>query len=144
MADRSSSTAGGGARTFSEGTLEGRVDALLTSASASQLPGDEKSEPTTDSRLTPEVSSADPSAPRSPLRASAVPVPSCVQQGTGRDTPPLAVEEGIYQGTEAYLVVLPHPTDDSRVQAYVVDAVCVDTTPAAKGKLLLTHSYTRP
>ncbi|MFC9247801.1 hypothetical protein ACFT7S_28445 [Streptomyces sp. NPDC057136] len=143
MADRSSSAAEDSTRTYAEGTLERRVDALLSSATASERPGGEKREPTVDSQLTPEVSSADPSAPRNPLRTPAVYVPSCVQQGTGRTTPPLAVEQGIYQGTDAYLVVLPHTSDASRVQAYVVDAACVDATPAAKGTLLLTHSYAR-
>ncbi|MGP3631966.1 hypothetical protein ACTU45_01090 [Streptomyces sp. 24-1644] len=143
MADRSASAAEDGARTFSEGTLRARVDALLSSATTSQVPGGEKREPTSDSQLTPEVSSADPSAPTSPLRTPVVSVPSCVQQGTGRNTPPLAVEQGVYQGSDAYLVVLPHTTDASRVQVYVVDAACVDATPAAKGTLLLTDSYAR-
>ncbi|NYE41837.1 hypothetical protein [Streptomyces fulvorobeus] len=70
-------------------------------------------------------------------------MPPCVQQGTGRNTPPLAVEQGVYQGTDAYLVVLPDASDPSRVNAYVVDASCVDATPPGKGTLLLTDSYTR-
>ncbi|HEY9441328.1 MAG TPA: hypothetical protein VIS29_22325, partial [Streptomyces sp.] len=61
----------------------------------------------------------------------------------GRQAAALAVEEGRYHGTAAFLVVLPHATDPGRVQAYVIDAACVDATPAAKGRLLLTHAYTR-
>lgn len=144
MADQSAGSGQSDAHTFSEGTLEGRVDALLTSASASQIPGDRKTEPTTDSQLTPEMSPADPSASKSPLHAAAVSVPTCVQEGTGRTTPPLAVEQGIYQDTDAYLVVLPHATDASRVQAYVVDALCENSEPAVPGELLLTRSYARP
>ncbi|MGP9019802.1 anti-sigma factor family protein [Streptomyces sp. BR1] len=69
-------------------------------------------------------------------------VPPCVQAGTGRtDASPLATEIGEYQGTRAYLLVLPHATDNSQVQAYVVDASCASTAPNAKGKLLLTHAY---
>ncbi|MEU8677413.1 hypothetical protein [Streptomyces sp. NPDC048560] len=142
MAD-SSSSAADGAQTFSASTLEGRVSALLGDV-ASRTPGGEKRQPSGDSQVSPEISSADPSEPRNPLLTPAVTVPPCVQQGTGRNTPPLAAEQGVYQGTDAYLVVLPHPTDASRVQAYVIDAVCVDATPSTKGKLLLTHSYTRP
>ena len=142
MADSSSSAADGSTHTFSEGTLEGRVSALLGDA-ASKTPGGEKRQPSVDSQVTPEMSSADPSAPRNPLRTPTATVPPCVQQGTGRSTPPLAAEQGIYKGTDAYLVVLPDTTDPSRVQAYVVDAACVDATPPAKGQLLLTHSYPR-
>ncbi|WP_343242065.1 hypothetical protein [Streptomyces sp. SID9727] len=83
-------------------------------------------------------------SPESPLRAPAVVVPACVEEGIGRNSPALAIERGSYEGTDAFLVVLPHPTDPSSVQAYVVDAACVGTEPPAKGKLLLTHTYARP
>ncbi|MGW8883291.1 hypothetical protein [Streptomyces sp. NPDC055749] len=143
MADSSSSAAEDSAHTFSESTLEGRVNAILSAAKPSEVPGGEKREPTVDSQVTPEVSSEDPATPRSTLRAPTATVPPCVQQGTGRSTPPLAAEQGNYQGRAAYLVVLPDSTDSSRVQAYVVDAACVDATPATKGRLLLTDSYAR-
>ena len=71
-------------------------------------------------------------------------VPACIQQGIGRRTAALAIEEGTYEGTHAYLVVLPHQTDATLVQAYVMDASCVDADPTGKGKLLLTHTYARP
>lgn len=71
-------------------------------------------------------------------------VPTCVKEGIGRNSDALAIEKGSYEGTDAYLVVLPHPTDPAGVQAYVVDAACVGAEPPAKGKLLLTHTYNRP
>lgn len=80
----------------------------------------------------------------SPKLGVGVSVPRCVRAGTGRTSEtPLAAETGDYRGTRAYLVVLPHPTDASQVQAYVVDAACETAAPDAKGKLLLTHAYPR-
>lgn len=73
-----------------------------------------------------------------------MPVPACVEEGIGRNSDALAIEKGSYEGTDAYLVVLPHPTDPASVQAYVVAAACVGAEPPAKGKLLLTHAYNRP
>ncbi|MFE3513917.1 hypothetical protein [Streptomyces sp. NPDC059166] len=67
-----------------------------------------------------------------------------MQKGTGRNVPALALEQGRFNGTAAFLVILPHTTDSARVQAYVVDAACVDSAVTAKGRLLLTHSYARP
>ncbi|MFF1837146.1 hypothetical protein ACFVXE_23520 [Streptomyces sp. NPDC058231] len=67
-----------------------------------------------------------------------------MQQGTGRKTAALAIEKGTYEGTDAFLVVLPHGTDAALVQAYVVDASCVHADPAGKGRLLLTRTYSRP
>ncbi|MEV6163627.1 hypothetical protein AB0L71_17155 [Streptomyces sp. NPDC052052] len=75
-------------------------------------------------------------------------VPACVERGIGRKTPALAMEEGTFDGVDALLVVLPHPSDPALVQAYVVDAACVRQESAqesvAKGELLLTHTYPRP
>ncbi|MET9957986.1 hypothetical protein ABZ128_02675 [Streptomyces sp. NPDC006326] len=76
-------------------------------------------------------------------RAAAEPVPSCVQDATGRPDHPLASEQGNYQGTAVYLLVLPHPGDSARVDAYLVDAGCRDAAAAAPGKLLLTRTYPR-
>ncbi|MFJ6696731.1 hypothetical protein ACIQM4_11725 [Streptomyces sp. NPDC091272] len=70
-------------------------------------------------------------------------VPSCIQRGTGRPDTPLGTEQGMYEGKQAFLVLLPHPSDSTMVQAYVIDAACVDATPAGKGELLLTHAYPR-
>lgn len=78
-----------------------------------------------------------------PLRGTDVPVPQCVQDGTGRNTVPLAAEEGTYDGKKAFLLVLPHATDATRVQAYVVDAACAGAAQPAKGEILLTQAYPR-
>ncbi|MFC8532840.1 hypothetical protein [Streptomyces sp. NPDC057249] len=67
-----------------------------------------------------------------------------MEEAIGRNSPALAIERGNYEGADAFLVVLPHPTDPAGVQAYVVDASCVGAEPPAKGKLLLTHTYARP
>ncbi|MFI1014535.1 anti-sigma factor family protein [Streptomyces sp. NPDC020965] len=75
---------------------------------------------------------------RSPASA-----PPCVQKGTGRSDSPIAFEQGAYQGEPAYLMVFPVLSDDQRVEAYVVDAGCVDA-PSSSGKVLLTSSYPRP
>jgi hypothetical protein len=68
-------------------------------------------------------------------------VPSCIQQGIGRDATPLASKEGSYEGTDAYLVVLPAATDRTQVTAYVVDSACVEKPSISAGKVLLEHSY---
>ncbi|MET9519618.1 hypothetical protein [Streptomyces sp. NPDC002994] len=78
-----------------------------------------------------------------PLRETDVPVPQCVQDGTGRNTVPLAAQEGTYNGKKAFLLVLPHATDVTRVQAYIVDAACEGAAPPAKGEILLTQAYPR-
>ncbi|MEU6538858.1 hypothetical protein [Streptomyces sp. NPDC047000] len=71
-----------------------------------------------------------------------VPIPGCVRAGTHRGTADvLAAKKGTYDGKEAYLVVLPAATDDTKVTVYVVDASCHEPTP---GQVLLTESYDRP
>ncbi|MFD4896699.1 anti-sigma factor family protein [Streptomyces sp. NPDC058411] len=142
MADRGVSAAEKSQGDFSDATLEGRVHTLLSKAS--ETPGYDPGKPSLDTKSSPGDLAPGEASPRTPLRAPIVDVPPCVQQGIGRNAPALAAEEGSYEGTAAFLVVLPHATDSTRVQAYVVDAACVDSAPAAKGQLLLTHSYTRP
>ncbi|MGC4947527.1 hypothetical protein ACLQ2N_15205 [Streptomyces sp. DT224] len=138
---------------FSATTLEGRVHALLGPSTGTENPqaskGSEEA-PSVGSQSSPHTRpslQADPSdsmSPETPLRAPAVSVPACVEKGIGRNSPALAIERGSYEGTDAFLVVLPHPTDPDSVQAYVVDAACVGAKPPAEGKLLLTHAYARP
>ncbi|MFJ3200316.1 anti-sigma factor family protein [Streptomyces sp. NPDC086989] len=70
-------------------------------------------------------------------------VPSCVRDATGHPDAPLAAERGSYQGTDVYLLVLPHPGDSARVDAYLVGAGCADTSPAGAGRPLLTRTYPR-
>ncbi|MFH8472212.1 hypothetical protein [Streptomyces sp. NPDC018000] len=147
-ADRGSSSAAKGATAFSESTLENRVQTLLLSAGTQPSNSDgaaaEKQAPSVEAQSTPKSDSPASESSQTPSRAPVVSVPSCVKQGIGRKTAPLAVEEGTYEGLNAFLVVLPHSADATRVQAYVVDAACVREEPATKGKLLLTHTYARP
>lgn len=148
-ADRSSSAGENGGGTFSESTLEDRVHALLLSTGSKPSKsadgvGAEEQTPSIGAQSTPKSASAGSGSPQTPLRAPTVSVPPCVEQGTGRNAAALAVEEGSYQGTDAFLVVLPHPSDATRVQAYVVDASCVQKQPTGKGELLLTRTYARP
>ncbi|MET7646243.1 hypothetical protein ABZS83_21965 [Streptomyces sp. NPDC005426] len=132
---------------FSQSTLEDRVHSLLGSRTDAASPQDssgEEQDPSADTKSSPEAPSSGSASPQAPLRAPVVAVPSCIEQGIGRDTAALAMERGTFEGADAFLVVLPHPTDTTSVQAYVVDAACVGAEPAAKGKLLLTHAYARP
>ena len=126
------------ALSFSESTLQDQVHSLLTDNSSAPSHSS-TSEPSVD------IQQSGPKTPRSasPMRGQAVVVPDCIQRGTGRETPALAVERGDYRGTTAYLVVLPHESDPARVSAYVIDATCVKQESSPPGKLLLTHSYTR-
>jgi anti-sigma factor RsiW len=93
------------------------------------------------SRKSPDIGTR--SSPETPLRGHADTVPSCVRQGIGRPEAPLASSHSVYGGEDAYLVVLPHPSDPSRISAYIVASSCVSATPPAPGKILLTHSYRR-
>ncbi|MGD3105302.1 hypothetical protein [Streptomyces sp. YGL11-2] len=95
----------------------------------------------TQSHKVPEIGTR--SSPQTPLRGEANTVPSCVREGIGRPETPLASSRSMYEGKDAFLVVLPHPSDPKSVSAYVVTASCVSATPPAPGKVLLTHSYRR-
>ncbi|MFD4275098.1 hypothetical protein R2B67_17855 [Streptomyces cyaneofuscatus] len=143
-ADRAVSASEGGAHAYSQDTLETEVQDLLAGDVGAEDFTGQKRSPSEDEQAVPEAESPDTKASRSPLVAPAVAVPPCVQQATGRTTPALAIDEGTYQGTDAFLVVLPHPSDPTRVQAYVVASSCVDTAPGSTGRLLLTEAYDRP
>jgi hypothetical protein len=67
-------------------------------------------------------------------------LPSCVLKATQRTQTPLASEQELFQGVEAYLVVLPHPGDDSLVDAFVVNASCTASSP---GTVLFQSTYSR-
>ncbi|MEV0846047.1 hypothetical protein AB0J21_09250 [Streptomyces sp. NPDC049954] len=82
-------------------------------------------------------------ASNTPMRALTPQVPSCVMVGIGRSESALAVDKGTYHGRGAYLVLLPHTSDATRVAAYVVDASCVRNHTTTPGKVLLSASYTR-
>jgi hypothetical protein len=72
--------------------------------------------------------------------ASPAALPSCVVKATQRTQTPLASEQELFQGIPAYLVVLPHPGDDSLVDAFVVNASCTASSP---GTVLFQSSYSR-
>lgn len=144
-ADSGVSAADGRARTYDDGTLEAQVQDLLGDEASAESSGVKKVPPPgSDTKSTSEALTPDAEASRSPFKAPAVAVPPCVQQATGRTTPPLALDEGTYKGADTYLVVLPHASDPSRVQAYLVAAACVDAAPESTGQLLLTRAYKRP
>ncbi|WP_431780549.1 anti-sigma factor family protein [Streptomyces chumphonensis] len=117
--------------------LEDQVRALLAAPTTS--PG---TRPDPDSK-TPEGPSAqgDPNLPFTTETAPAV--PPCVERAVGRIEQPIALGEESYQGTAAYLVVLPHPGDESRVDAYVVDASCVTQAPQGEGRQLAFRTVER-
>ncbi|MFI0978010.1 hypothetical protein ACH4SP_13545 [Streptomyces sp. NPDC021093] len=118
---------------FSGAPLQGRVQTLL---GTSRLEGlhtpKEKNAPSVDIKESPNSTK------------QSLGIPSCIQKGTDRTDTPLATDQGTYEGKQAFLVLLPHASDSSLVQAYVVDAACVDAAPTGKGELLLTHAYPRP
>ncbi|MCQ4081802.1 hypothetical protein NGB36_14585 [Streptomyces sp. RB6PN25] len=70
-------------------------------------------------------------------------VPPCVLNGTGRTDQPLGSTRGTYDGRAAYLLVLPHPSDPSRVDAFVVDASCASAAASAPGHVMARATYTR-
>ena len=132
--ETSVSSAAGDSRDFAAMNLERQVQNLVAAAPTLNDTKIDKSE---------SFGSADSAPPPGTRKGSAAPVPSCVQKGTGRTDAPIAVEQGVYKGDNAYLVVLPHVSDTQQVQAYVIDAACVDIAPASTGKLLLTSTYPR-
>ncbi|MFE2290714.1 anti-sigma factor family protein [Streptomyces sp. NPDC059452] len=148
-ADRAITAEASEAPSFSQETLETTVQDLLAGGAGAKQFDLQKQSPSVDEQSAPEaetpgVETPEGTASKNPLSAPAIAVPPCVQQATGRTTPALALEEGTYQGQDAFLVVLSHPKDGSRVQAYVVAASCVDTAPESTGQLLHTQAYNRP
>ncbi|WP_225845004.1 anti-sigma factor [Streptomyces sp. HPF1205] len=87
---------------------------------------------------TPMFSDRADGTPYAPDKAS--PVPACVLKATHRIQQPLATAREPFQGTDAYLVVLPHPGSDRTVDAYVVNASCSSTSP---GTVLFRATYAR-
>ncbi|MGY1499279.1 anti-sigma factor family protein [Streptomyces sp. QTS52] len=77
------------------------------------------------------------------LKIEQTSAPGCVMKGIGRpNVSVVGVKHGTYDGTDAYLVVLPAAGDDTRVTAYVVDSAC-ETRPSVSPEVLLTQSYAR-
>lgn len=75
-----------------------------------------------------------------PNTRTASAVPDCVLKATHRVQNPLAIERESFQGTDSYLVVLPHPGDASSVDAFVVNASCASSSP---GAVLFQATYPR-
>ncbi|WP_405821517.1 zf-HC2 domain-containing protein [Streptomyces sp. NBC_00838] len=134
-ADSGASQADGSGDVFSGTGIQDKVHSLLTSTPATGAPH------MADGGSGGENSTREGTTTASPKALAQL--PPCVQQGIGRTEPPLAAEKGIYNGVDAFLVVLSDPVDGSLVRAYVVDAACVDVTPPVKGELLLTKTYPR-
>ncbi|MET9569100.1 hypothetical protein ABZY34_08185 [Streptomyces virginiae] len=129
------SAAAGG--TYTAKGLQDSVQRLVSpGAAAKTAPGEQNNTLGVD-----DTTSAPGIAPEGKRAAPAV--PSCVQDATGRSDAPLAAERGTYQGSAVYLLVLPHPEDPSRVDAYLVDTTCESTSSATAGKVLLKSSYPR-
>ncbi|WP_327344741.1 hypothetical protein [Streptomyces europaeiscabiei] len=116
---------------FSGVRLEKRVEALLDDAETQSSP--EKD---------PFGTAASPDKSRNTVFRADVPV--CIAKGIGDVTGAIASETGTYRGADAYLVLLPDRSDDSRVTAYVVDASCLDKASEPAGDILVKQSYARP
>ncbi|MER5306955.1 anti-sigma factor [Streptomyces sp. NPDC002773] len=120
---------------FSGAQVEDRVQALLAEESVAKTPRG----------IGPESMSAE-TGTTAPQRNRDSAVPACVLAGTGRTDAVLGHERGEYQGTPAYLVVLPDPADSARIQAFVLDASCADRTAgsgSAVAELLFSRTYPR-
>ncbi|MFJ7157427.1 anti-sigma factor family protein [Streptomyces sp. NPDC101118] len=120
---------------YSAARLPGDVQRLLSGDRNAQAPSGTAS--TFDERTAPKPELLDTGKPMAGT------LPACVAAGTGRTDSPLAAERGIFQGHDAYLVVLPHKGDESRADAYVVDSACTVSDPTGRGKVLLTGTYPR-
>jgi anti-sigma factor RsiW len=149
--EASSAHPSGSRQTFSTQNLEGQVTSLLKKHPVKSAPDHETtggSDSVTPSPTpTPSLDMGSPETPpktATPLHSGvAASVPDCIRKGIGRAEEPLAAEQGVFQGTDAYLVVLPHESDPTKVSAYVVDATCTHRPALPTGAILLTQSYPR-
>ncbi|MFI9204209.1 hypothetical protein [Streptomyces sp. NPDC053048] len=82
-------------------------------------------------------------SPESTFRDSATTAPACVREGIGRKEPALATRQEKYNGEDAYLVVLPHPSDDALVDAYLVSSTCEGASSTVPGKILVNQTFPR-
>ncbi|MFE0099250.1 hypothetical protein [Streptomyces sp. NPDC059009] len=116
---------------YSTGRLQGQVHDLLTKGGAPKKSFDVRSSPRTPDSNPPE-------------REPTVTIPDCINRSLDGKTP-LAAERGTYEGKTAYLVVVDHATDSSKVSAYVIDGACADKSSSgtSQGTVLLTRSYSR-
>ncbi|MFC8275800.1 zf-HC2 domain-containing protein [Streptomyces sp. NPDC057271] len=128
-ADTNTAASDVGDERFNDRPVEAQVQELLQ--------GDSLRAPQT----SPESLSAE--GGNTPKRGTAEPLPDCVKAGTGRTDSVLAFQRGDYQGTPAYLLVLPEGATGTHVQAYVLDASCADSAGQAKAEILFTQTYPR-
>ncbi|MFE9608214.1 hypothetical protein [Streptomyces sp. NPDC006012] len=128
------------ADTFSGGTLGNQVTDLLAVHQSSQ-PGSDTQEPRIGTDSDPQTPDAVKSA--GTLLQTSAPVPDCIRGGINGTGDILAAKKGIYDGKDAYLVVLPDTADTKRVTAYVIDAACVGQEPVSPGTVLWKQSFTR-
>ncbi|MFJ9244335.1 anti-sigma factor family protein [Streptomyces sp. NPDC101776] len=127
------------ADTFSKGKLESQVSDLLSSKSATNQ--GVKSGGPWNAATEPSGAESSIKTPKTLIEPSGS-IPDCIRQGVDRGTTNvLGFKKGTYNGTAAYLVVLPDASDNSRVTAYVVDAACVSRQTSTPGKVLLTQSF---
>ncbi|MFG2990737.1 anti-sigma factor family protein [Streptomyces sp. NPDC048257] len=135
-AARPSVGAAGGGTFTAQGLQESVRQLVAADQSPKNIPGEQNN--------TLGLENTSPSSGVAPGDKRAAPsVPTCVQEATGRPDTPLAAERGSYQGTAVYLLVLPHPNDSARVDAYLVDTSCEQTASTDPGKVLLTRTYPR-
>jgi hypothetical protein len=134
---------------FSSRSLEGQVSTLLRKhpdpAQTQKESGSTTPTPSLDMGSKDSTGSVGAPKTATPLERPdiAMDVPDCVLRGIGRNEAPIVAERGTFDGTDAFLVVFPHATDQSKVSAYVVDATCAEKPLAPAGTILLTHAYPR-
>ncbi|MBT2466365.1 hypothetical protein J7E97_00415 [Streptomyces sp. ISL-66] len=135
--DVASARARSGEHAYTAQGLPGNVRELLASA------GQQKKDPG-EQNNTFGLESGSPAAPDlAPGERDAPGVPACVQEAAGRTESPLAFERGTYEGSDVFLLVLPHPGDPASVDAYLIGSACVALPGTPAGKPLLTSTYPR-
>lgn len=128
------------AATFSGQKVESQVAELLKGTDVKRSPHSEEPSMSIESH---------PSEPgtnehRGLVKNLPTSVPDCVMKGIGRtNASVLGIKHGSYDGTDAYLVVLPAAGDNTHVTAYVVDSACAKQPSAPPAEVLLTRSYAR-
>ncbi|MGW5673835.1 anti-sigma factor family protein [Streptomyces sp. NPDC003860] len=128
-----------GSKEFSATALKGQVQALVSDSTPLSPNGNRGNTLRTEG----EPGTRAPGTEIGNGTEVAASVPPCVQLGTGRTDPPIAAEQGRYQGSAAYLVVLPHFKDAQQVEAFVIDASCTSDSSTSSGEVLLARSYPR-
>lgn len=117
-----------GEPTFSAERLPVHVQELLANA---------------DSMAAPSPEMGTQSNPHTTLREQGTALPPCVREGIGRSEAPIAAQRGSFHGAGAYLVILPHVSDTTRIDAYIVGSSCVGRSLQGPGDVLLRQTYER-